>query len=247
MATGCGASDAPSSPRVVTAALSGHLVELSTGERVRLAGVRAPYGPRGDVDAEPGFAAARDALAALCVGRPVRIAPDGPATVFDRYGNRLGVVWAGEDGDSLQARLTADGWARVRPEAPSNPHHAAWFAAEDAARAAARGVWASPYYTVRTPDTVAPAVGSFQIVQGLVVDAAAAGGRWFLNFGADYRTDFTVVVERDHRSQFDEAAWFALVGAPVQARGMVERWNGPLIRVRHRDQVRRLAPINSPG
>ena len=69
---------------------------------------------------------------------------------------------------------------------------------------------------------------SWQIVGGAVVEAKNRGGRTFLNFGSDWRTDFTVVVSDEYGTLMD-AKPETLTGATVEVRGWIEMVNGPSI------------------
>lgn len=114
---------------------------------------------------------------------------------------------------------------------------------EARARAAKRGLWAHPAFAVRAADRVSFAdAGTFQLVQGRVRDVAEVGGRTYLNFGPDWRTDFTVTIAEQDRKLFAEGALDAetLRGAQLRVRGYVEWLNGPMIAVTHPDEIERV-------
>ena len=68
----------------------------------------------------------------------------------------------------------------------------------------------------------------------------------YLNFGEDYRTDFTALIRRS-----DAAGWGDglkdLAGVSVRIRGVMEAWNGGLIRIEHPGQIERLPPAGRPS
>lgn len=69
---------------------------------------------------------------------------------------------------------------------------------------------------------------SFMVVEGVILDVFGGRQRWFLNFGADYRTDFTVSLQdkplRMVRQLWpDPENW---IGQRVRVRGYVDIWNG---------------------
>ena len=113
------------------------------------------------------------------------------------------------------------------------------LARERAARAARRGIWADPFYAIRTPANVGGHLGGFELVEGRVVDAAIVRGRAYLNFGPDYKTDFTVTVAPADRRRFEAAGidLAALAGRTIRARGWIESYNGPMIEATHPDQL----------
>ena len=68
---------------------------------------------------------------------------------------------------------------------------------------------------------------------------AARDGRVFLNFGLDWRTDFTAVADEDAAARFSEAGMDlrALEGAVIRVRGWLFALNGPAIALRHPAQI----------
>jgi hypothetical protein len=110
---------------------------------------------------------------------------------------------------------------------------AALLASEEAARHAARGLWAEARFQARASERAAADVGSYQLVEGRIVQAMRVGPRLYLNFGEDWRTDFTVVIAAKALPRFaaigiDPAR---LAGRAVRVRGMIEDLNGPLIEI----------------
>jgi micrococcal nuclease len=220
------------SPAVVSqseGALTGDALVLDHGgERVhvRLAGVRAP---------REGEAArlARDRLSALAreAGGGLRLDRLGE----DRHGRVLGRL-DGPAGDLAEA-LVSEGWLAVATH-PDTREAAMLLPLEAQARAEGRGAWGSGAFAIRgaDPDPLAAYLDSVQIVQGRVTSTGQSRqGRIFLNFGADWRTDFTVAVERRHVRLFEEAGidLAGLEGAVVRARGWLHAENGPLIALDH--------------
>lgn len=103
--------------------------------------------------------------------------------------------------------------------------------AENLGRIQMKGGWGDGTYQLYTPETVTP--GGFKIVEGQVVSAAAPRDNLFLNFGPDYKTDFTIIVPRRvatalRRSGTDP---LTLPGTKVRIRGWVDKWNGPMIKM----------------
>lgn len=245
---GCGSDPAgePSDPAAtpdddrVHAAPDGESVQLASGLVVALACVRAPAPRSGRALAEPGFTAARDALTALAIGERLAFAPDLAEATRDRWGRVTALAWRRSDPEasSLQRRLVRAGLVRVDPErvGPDDAGAPDWDAAstglleaESEARAAARGVWREAYFAVRPADAASASIGAYQLVEGVVTDVAQVRGRVYINFGPDYRTDFTASIAPDHVDRFVLDDVFALPGARVRARGFVEARNGPMI------------------
>ena len=116
------------------------------------------------------------------------------------------------------------------------------YARERVARRARRarlGIWTDPYYAVRTPEQTDGDIGSFQVVRGLVVETAEVRGRLYLNFGEDWRNDFTVTVAPRDVDAFEAAGMdlLDLQGRTIQVRGWVDSYNGPQIVATHPEQI----------
>jgi hypothetical protein len=105
------------------------------------------------------------------------------------------------------------------------------YAAERAARAAGRGIWALAAYAVRAPDGLAHDRDTFQIVQGKVVGAAVKSGRGYLNFSDDWAQDFTVTISpqdmKTFRKRHVDVRDYA--GKTVRVRGTIDWYRGPEI------------------
>ncbi len=155
----------------VVEVVDGDTVVLESGVQVRLVGIQAPKLPLG----RPNFAAwplaaeAKAALAALVQERAVTLFHGGRE--IDRHGRALAHLET-TDGVWLQGELLRRGFARVYSFRDNRALVSAMLAIEREARGARRGIWADPYYRVLSPDEAARHVGSYQIVEGQVRDAA---------------------------------------------------------------------------
>ena len=113
------------------------------------------------------------------------------------------------------------------------------LALERAARAAGRGIWGLRYYRILGPGETSRQIGRFQLVEGRVLRAAVVRGRGYLNFGADWRKDFTIAIARKHRRRFRRAGIdiAALAGRRLRVRGWLTWENGPMIEATHPEQL----------
>jgi hypothetical protein len=156
----------------------------------------------------------------------------------DRWGRRV-VIVRGEDGLSLQEQLIEQGLARVRPQSDRTDFIAALLAREAQARKARRGVWRERYYRVRDALDAEDAVGGFHLVEGVVAAVKPTKSRTYLNFGPDWRSDFTATLPpRVARKWTKENADATLLaGKRLRVRGYVAWINGPSIEVAHLQQI----------
>src|SRR3546814_5127520 len=106
---------------------------------------------------------------------------------------------------------------------------------EREARAAGRGIWSDPFYAMRSAETAGEWLGGFELVEGRVVAVGRGGGSTYLNFGEDWRQDFTVAVDRQAQKLFEEQglALDSLAGTRLRVRGWLKSYNGPLIEATH--------------
>ena len=227
---------------IVRAVVDGDTVILAGGAHVRLVGIQAPKLPLG----RPGFKAwplageAKAALESLVLGRKVALSYDGLR--IDRHRRLLAHLSVRRtDGARLwvQGEMLNRGLARVYTFVDNRGRAAAMLAAERAARAVGRGIWSRRFYRILSHDQARRFLGTFQLVEGTVVDAAIVRGRGYLNFAADWRRDFTVSIAPRDLGRFRRAGLGpgALAGRAVRVRGWLHWRNGPMIEATHPEQI----------
>ena len=228
---------ADGSARVVEI-IDGDTVVLDDGSEVRLVGLQAPKLALGRPDFEdwPLAGAAREALAALLLDHEVTLAYGGRRV--DRHGRLLAHLFL-EDGTWVQATVLSAGMARVYSFADNRAAVPELLDLEVAARTAGRGIWAEPWYAVRGVGGLESAIDSFQLVEGRVLAVARVKGRAYLNFGTDWKSDFTLVLDEDAVRLFDAegAVLEEFEGRRIRARGWLEYFNGPMIEITHPEQI----------
>lgn len=207
---------------------------LSDGERLVPDGIALPS--RLHPFPEVTEAAAR-AAGPVLAGGSLRL---GPARA-DRHGRRAGravLVRAGgaDAGEDLAVALLRAGAGAARWEG-ADPCAGALLAAEEDARRAGRGIWALPTATARAGDVpdVAARVGLFSVIEGEVRAAGRTRDRIFLNFGARWKDDFTVVLDaRESAAILGDGLDPAMLrGTLVRVRGVVRADGGPAVFPRH--------------
>ncbi len=212
----------------------------ANGQEYHLADILAPsaYALAGDV--EPYFDEAKRALEHLLANASLTIKDAGAAT---RWGARMVIAARVGDAQTLQHKLVALGAARVAPQSDNLERIEQLLTAEDASRAARKGLWALPAYQIIDANKAGRAVGGFHLVEGKVRSIAKVKSRFYINFGTDYKTDFTAsagsrVYHKWASQGFDLAS---LDTARLRIRGFVEAISGPSIALTHRRQVELLA------
>ena len=149
-------------------------------------------------------------------------------------------VSGGAEPAQTEGAMISAGMARVYTWPDNRSCAAELLARERDARAAKRGIWALPFYRVRTPAELGDdEIDKFEIVEGQVTSAAEVRGRVFLNFGRDFRTDFTVTIAPDDMKSFRAISLDprTLTNKNIRVRGWVALLNGPEIGVTHPEQL----------
>jgi len=223
----------------VAAVVDGDTVVLDDGREVRMVGIQAPKLPLG----RPNFPTwplgpeAKIALERMVLGRNVNVhlAP----MPEDRHGRVLAHLTRSDDGLWLQGELLKQGLARVYTFPDNRVLAKELLGFERQARRDGVGIWALSYYDVRTAENVGRNIGTFQIVEGLVWDTAKVKKNIYLNFGADWRSDFTIKVKARREPLFRDAGidLLGLKGKRVRVRGWVKSKNGPLIELDHPERL----------
>jgi endonuclease YncB( thermonuclease family) len=225
----------PAGPLAGAEVLAGDLLRLADGRAVRLAGIRVPAEETGEPSAQRFAEQARAALRRLLDGQSVTLDPaEAP---YDRYGRLVAQVERG-DGLWLQGALLERGLALVQTRPGEAARADRMLALERAARAAGRGLWAEATFMPRDAGALDGSMGRFRIVRGTVVRVAPTERYLYLNFGADWRADFTVRVRRsDLGGALAGVDLEGLAGRAVEVRGVVLEAGGPLIELSHPEQL----------
>lgn len=222
-------------------------LRLVGGEIVTLDGLLPPD-PHGD--RANGAARAVDELAytarvrlqGISVGQSVRLKPLAPKA--DRWGRIPADVVRIDDDVWLQELLLREGLARIGPcPLGDEARLTALRTAEAAARAGRRGLWRIKDYAVAQADA-AIRVRGFVVVEGVAVSTGGGRKARYLNFGEDWRKDFTLrTTVRQARSLKRAGIGFeALVGRKLRARGWLVWKNGPMLDITCSQQIEALEP-----
>ena len=228
----------------VASIIDGETLKLTDGRTVRLIGAKAPMPPLGwrSDDPWPFVDDAKEALAALAANRQVELKLGG--NPVDRHGYLLAQVFVvtGSTRLWLQEALVAKGLARVYSFPDNRACVAELLAREAEARAKRRGLWGSSLYRVASALDLARLgrlTHSYQLVEGAVAAVGEGGGRIYLNFAKDWRSDFTVSVDRKDAPAFAAAGidLKGLSGKRLRVRGFLGWRNGPMIEASHPEQI----------
>lgn len=239
---------------VIVEVIDGDTVALADGRQVRMVGIQAPKLPLGRKNFQtwPLAAEAKTALQTMVNDAPVTLRSGGAKG--DRHGRVLAHIRRA-DGLWLQEEMLRAGMARVYSFADNRAALPKLYAAESAARAARKGIWAHPYYRIvpakglQAADIAAQS--AFVLVEGQVLRVTHRGRATYIDFGADWRSDFSVRVLSKNRRNFgasEESGMLALdrlVAQHVRVRGWAYSRNGVMIDIDHPEAIEFLGASNN--
>lgn len=230
---------APETGRV-SYVIDGDTVVLESGEHVRLLNINTPeLGKRG-MPTEPFAKAAQKFTRELLEDKQVKLVYGKRKK--DKYKRLLAHVYT-QQGVWANAALVKQGLAHVYTFEDNRQQGKALLELENAARQEKRGIWQHPRWQVYQAQGDIPAqmIGKFAIVEGKVKNTALVRGRVYLNFGDDWRTDFSVEIPPKFKNNFKDAGIAAphkyYKGKHVRVRGILKPVNGILMTLTHREQI----------
>jgi micrococcal nuclease len=184
-------------------------------------------------------------LTELAKDRDLVLAHAAPA---DRYGRLRAQAFRPEADGSyrwLQGEMVREGFGRVETGADTRQCAEELLRLEAEAREQGLGIWRLDLFAVRGADEVHNLTGSWQIVEGRIRSIAEVRGRVYMNFGEDWRRDFTISIGAREARRFPDGFWRGKDGHLVRVRGQVEWFNGPMIEATHPEQLE--WPKAAPG
>lgn len=164
----------------------------------------------------------------------------------DRYGRFSTQTYAlAGDGKKiwLQGEMLKRGLAFVYPPTGNETRLDEMLAAEASARRTKTGIWVEEAYADIPADKATWREGQFAFVSGVIVDTARVKNMVYLNFGPDWKTDFTIAIAAHDLHNFRKAKIdpLELKGKTIRVRGWVKRNFGPMIMVTVPEQMEILA------
>lgn len=218
--------------------IDGDTLLLENGREVRLVGLQSPkiaLGRKNFKEWPLGYEA-RDALSELTLNQYVSLYFGGRN--MDRYGRSLAHLFL-DDGTWVQGEMLRRGMARVYSFADNRSVVQEMLSAERMSFNARIGIWALDYYKIRPQEISGRYTNSFQIISGTIKEVATVRNNTYLNFGEDYREDFTIVIPNRVKRMFEEMDinLSDLESKNIFVRGWLKYYNGPSIDLTHPEQL----------
>ena len=150
----------------------------------------------------------------------------------NRMGHKLGHLVIKQDQQWVQGALLARGLAFVKTIPKSTDLLSEMSLIEDKARNKNLGMWAkdSPY-RILTVEETSNRIGDYAIIEGVVQKVAVVRNTIYLNFGSNWKTDFTIMIPSSLRRDFakENIQLMSLANKSIRVRGNLRKYNGPLI------------------
>lgn len=114
-----------------------------------------------------------------------------------------------------------------------------WRVAETQARAAKRGVWAKDSLVI-SPEAALQTKSGFHLVEGAITRIYESKAGTYLNFGDDWRSDFSIAILPKQRRSMKAFLANLKAGDRIRVRGSLVQENGPMIRLNHADNLEKI-------
>lgn len=171
-----------------------------------------------------------------CTLHQTRTADKGRIT---RMNHHIAHISCGESNIWISGQLVREGLATVRPD-PAFPELAnELLELEDLARTEKKGLWSENKITIETPETIGDKLSSYQIITGKIHNISLTGNMLYINFGKNWREDFTIGIPAPIRKKFAKRGLNlqSLNSRTVRVRGLVRAYNGPFIEIETPEQL----------
>ncbi|MFA7676690.1 MAG: thermonuclease family protein [Candidatus Omnitrophota bacterium] len=219
--------------------IDGDTVRLEGGKLLRYIGIDTPETRIKEADKfvyspQPFALEATEFNRRLVQGKRVRVELDIEKT--DRYGRLLGYCFVGDV--FVNAELLREGFAVLYTYPPNVKYADVLVASQKEARQQRKGLWGS--YEIIDSGQAGSHINQIRTVRGKVISTFASRKCLFLNFGYDYRTDFTVVIFKNSLEAFNSQGIDPLEfyrGKTVEVSGRIRSYNGPEIIVNSPQEI----------
>lgn len=200
-------------------------------ESIRYIGVNTPEisHPGMGIDEETFGVLATEKNKELVSGKEVALEFD--VQERDKYNRILAYVYL-KNGDMVNEILAKEGYAYLLTYPPNIKYVEKFRTAQIYARENEKGLW-SKNIIKRIPaddiETLNENIGDFVIVSGKVANTFQSKKATYLNFGKDYKTDFTIVIFKNNYESFDFDLEKHYLFKEVEISGKLKKYNGPEI------------------
>ena len=150
----------------------------------------------------------------------------------NRMNHQLAHVAIKKDKTWIQGEFLRHGLARVYTAPNKTEMLTQMYAVEAATRDKKIGLWEEgSLYQVLSHNQAENKIGKFVVIEGEVKKVASVRNQLYLNFGDNWKIDFTIQVSTGLRKQFAREGIdvMSLAQQKIRVRGYLREYNGPLI------------------
>ena len=215
----------------VSKVIDGDTVRLSNGKLLRYIGMDTPevrlyrkgewiYNP------QPFALAAKKLNRKLVENKFVKVEFD--VDKFGSYGRMLGYLFVGNT--FVNAKLVEQGLAVLYTRPPDVKYTDLFIRMQKEARENRRGLWGK--LSIITSDEAGNFINQIRVVKGRVLNTYQSKKVIYLNFGQNYKTDFTVIIFNDCWKLFEDKGINPVVfyrGKTIEVWGRIREYHGPEI------------------
>ncbi|MFH1282324.1 MAG: thermonuclease family protein [bacterium] len=222
--------------------IDGDTIELNSGDLVRYIGIDTPevrinIGSKWELNPEDFALEAKSFNAGLVEGKKVRLEYD--VEKRDKYKRLLAYVF--KDNIFVNAELLRQGYAALYTFPPNVKYTEEFVKFQEEARKNSRGFWKNKITGEISPEEAKKFINEVATVKGRVLSTFKTEKNIFLNFGRDYKTDFTIVIfERSFKefysAEIDPETYYK--DKLVSITGKIKEYNGPEIIANHPYEIK---------
>ncbi len=229
--------------------IDGQTVLMTDGKIVRLLGIDYPF-MTGDSEGGPSILGKATLEQLLPKGKEVLLYQNKSRETgrINRMGHALAHLVIKDRDEWVNGALVARGVAWTATDSTNPAMAEQLYKLEDDARKSQKGLWSknSPFGLL-TPDTASQGNGAFRVIEGTVNRAATSKNNLYLNFGTDWKKDFTVMVTPAIRKSLSKRGIdaMALSGQKIRVRGWLREWNGPFLELETPERLEVLSTVSS--
>lgn len=165
----------------------------------------------------------------------------------NRMNHQLAQIVTEKDNIWIQGSLLSNGFARIYTAPNHDELLDKMIEAENKAISDKNNIWAdSSIYKILTPLETPNNLGNFAVIDGTIQKVASIRNNIYLNFGKDWKTDFTVMIPPMIRKDFarQNIDLLSLANQPVRVRGWLREYNGAFIEL---EDIAHLQILDNPS
>jgi len=224
----------------VTEVIDGDTIRLSNGKLLRYIGldtpeVRIKNNGEFKYDPQPYSLEASEYNRKLVEGKFIRVEFD--VDKKDKYGRLLGYCFA--DDIFVNAKLIEEGYAVLYTRVPNVKYSKEFIEAQKRARRNQKGLWSN--FKAVLASQAHLYINQIKAVKGEVISTYESDRCVYLNFGKDWKKDFTVVIFKDGLRLFKQKGINPVEfykNRIVEVTGRIKEYNGPEIIINSPSQIK---------